>query len=59
VPQGPVRAVIEAARPLLQDQGIGLTMILRDWDAQAWQHADRGFFPFKKNIPALIGLANL
>lgn len=31
-----------------------LVKIMRDYDRQAWPHATKGFFPFKKNIPAFI-----
>ena len=32
---------------------------LRDWDRNAFPHATKGFFKFKKNIPDLINLANI
>jgi len=32
---------------------------LRDWDRNAFPHATKGFFKFKKNIPDLIDLAHI
>ncbi|MEQ8602925.1 MAG: FAD-binding domain-containing protein [Marivibrio sp.] len=58
-PQGPTREMLERARLLLAEDGVPLTYLLRDWDARAWDVADRGFFPFKKRIPELMRAAGL
>lgn len=43
------RASAEAAA-----DGVVIETVLRGWDARAWPHATRGFFPFKERIPALV-----
>ena len=51
-PVGPVASVLTAAA-----QKTGAPAIIRrmrPYDRTAWPHATRGFFPFKKNIPALL-----
>ena len=35
---------------------INYHFFLRDWDRNAFPHATKGFFNFKKNIPNLIDL---
>lgn len=53
-PVGPARARLDAAAAALAAEGLPLTMLLREWDATAWPHATRGFFPFRERIPALL-----
>lgn len=53
-PVGPTRDRLDAAAAALAGEGISLTPMLRDWDARAWPHATRGFFPFRERIPALL-----
>ena len=35
------------------------TFYLREWDSNAFQHATKGFFNFKKNISTLLNQANI
>jgi hypothetical protein len=53
-PVGPVRDRLDRLAVDLAAEGITLTRMLRSWDAQAWPHASRGFFPFRERIPALV-----
>lgn len=48
------RARAEAAR-----EGVTIETALRGWDARAWPHATRGFFPFKERIPGLVRAAGI
>jgi len=34
--------------------GLALHRLRRDWDSACWPLATRGFFPFRRNIPALL-----
>ena len=43
----------------LKELNIKYIFFLRDWDRNAFPHATKGFFKFKKNIPNLINLANI
>ena len=40
----------------LKELNINYHFFLRDWDCNAFPHATKGFFNFKKNIPNLIDL---
>ncbi|NQX03251.1 DNA photolyase [Rathayibacter sp. VKM Ac-2856] len=53
-PIGPVQERLDALRPALADAGIALVTVRRAWDGTAWPSASRGFFAFKKRIPALV-----
>jgi hypothetical protein len=53
-PVGPVRDRLDTLERDLTTEGITLTRVLRPWDAHAWPHATRGFFPFRERIPALL-----
>lgn len=53
-PVGPTRDRLDALAAALRAEGIPLHRQLRGWDARAWPHAHRGFFPFKERIPALL-----
>ncbi|KQQ03405.1 MULTISPECIES: FAD-binding domain-containing protein [unclassified Rathayibacter] len=53
-PVGPVHERLEALRSVLADEGVALVTIRRRWDSTAWPSASRGFFPFRKRIPALV-----
>ena len=53
-PVGPVRDRLDALERDLAPEGITFTRLLRPWDAHAWPHATRGFFPFRERIPALL-----
>ena len=59
-PVGPVADALAWLAPLLASEGITLVQSRREWDAQFWPYATKGFFPFKERIPAVlrqIGLA--
>ena len=43
----------------LKKLNIKFFFFLRDWDRNAFPHATKGFFKFKKNIPDLIDLAHI
>jgi len=59
VPVGPTAGAMRELSDRLADHGIVLVRALRKWDHAAWPHATRGFFPFKKRIPALLEQAGL
>eukprot|EP00752_Nemacystus_decipiens_P013199 g11688.t1 len=58
-PVGPAAERLAVVRGALAERGIALRPMLRDWDARAWVHADRGFFRFRKAIPELMRAAGL
>ena len=43
----------------LKELNINYNFFLRDWDRNAFPYAKKGFYNFKKNIPNLIGLADI
>lgn len=53
-PIGPVADAMNALEAEIEQAGLSLIRVRRSWDAAAWPHAKRGFFPFKKKIPALL-----
>lgn len=53
-PVGPVADRLALMGRALAAAGIRMVPILRPWDAAAWPHAQRGFFQFRKHIPALL-----
>lgn len=50
----PVSPAGPALAAALRAEGIPLHRQLRGWDARAWPHAHRGFFPFNERIPELL-----
>ncbi|WP_386332500.1 hypothetical protein [Sulfitobacter sediminilitoris] len=52
-PVGPMRDMLTAYRAI--DGAVPLSLFRRPLDSAAWPHATKGFFPFRKHIPALIG----
>ncbi len=48
---GPWRDVL---RPRLAEVDVPVHEMTRDWDRTLWPHAERGFFPFRKHIPAAL-----
>ncbi len=54
VPAGPTAEATAELAEALAAKAIKLVPVLRDWDRRAWPHATHGFFPFRKQIPALI-----
>lgn len=53
-PVGYAADALAAARAEAAAQGITIGTALRGWDARAWPHATRGFFPFKERIAGLV-----
>lgn len=53
-PVGPVRDRLDQLSVDIAAEGITLSRMLRPWDAHAWPHASRGFFPFRERIPELV-----
>jgi len=53
-PVGPAAEAVATLADALAKQRIRLAPVLRDYDRRAWPHATRGFFPFRKQIPALV-----
>lgn len=58
-PTGPIADVLGPLEHTLAGQGIEFKTVRRDWDEAAWPLAKRGFFPFRKHIPALLKRAGL
>ena len=58
-PVGPVADVMARLHDELSVHDLGLGLVRRDWDEQAWPHATSGFFPFRKQIPELLRRAGL
>lgn len=58
-PVGPIDDGLRKVADELAASGVELKRVRRDWDENAWPHASRGFFPFKKKIPELIEQAGL
>ena len=50
---------VENFKNKLKQLNIQYCFFLRDWDSNAFPHATKGFFKFKKNIPNLINLVNI
>ncbi|WP_244274872.1 FAD-binding domain-containing protein [Rathayibacter oskolensis] len=53
-PIGPVHERLKSLRTALAEEGVALVTVRRRWDSTAWPSASRGFFPFRKRIPALV-----
>lgn len=53
-PVGPVGERIAVLGSALAAEGITLSTVTRRWDALAWPHASRGFFPFRERIAGLL-----
>ena len=58
-PVGPIDDGLRQIADELAGSGVELRRVRRAWDDNAWPHATRGFFPFKKKIPALLEQAGL
>jgi hypothetical protein len=43
-----------AARAALKDAGLGVHVIVRDWDRLTWPYTTAGFFKVKKKIPHIL-----
>lgn|GEM_PF-2600157 len=53
-PTGYAADALDRARADAAGDGIVIETVLRGWDARAWPHATRGFFPFTERIPGLV-----
>ncbi|MEO1142909.1 MAG: deoxyribodipyrimidine photolyase, partial [Pseudomonadota bacterium] len=53
-PTGPVYETLENTRSVLENAGINLTYVRRDYDSLCWPHASKGFFKLKTKIPKLL-----
>ena len=53
-PVGPSAEAVTLLADALARQQVRLVPVLRDYDRRAWPHTSRGFFPFRKQIPALV-----
>jgi deoxyribodipyrimidine photo-lyase len=53
-PVGPVADALRHAGQALAGEGVSLVQLRRPWDQQFWPHANKGFFPFKEQIPVLL-----
>ncbi len=54
-PVSPVADRIARLKPALAAVDVALVQVMRPWDARAFPHATRGFFPFREKIPMLVG----
>lgn len=54
-PVGSVADLFAELAPRLEKEGLLLVQIRRKWDEKFWQHATKGFFPFKEKIPKILG----
>jgi deoxyribodipyrimidine photo-lyase len=57
MPVGPVRDALYPTLYLVQQQGVQIKYLARQWDALAWPHANKGFFHLKTKIPDLLRTA--
>lgn len=53
-PVGPAATAVASLSDRLAEEGIGVARVRREWDEACWPHATRGFFHFRKHIPALV-----
>ncbi|MEF2549839.1 FAD-binding domain-containing protein [Aurantimonas sp. A2-1-M11] len=53
-PVGPLADRLADIAPILAREGVVLAQTRRQWDAQFWPHAQKGFFAFRKRIPDLL-----
>jgi deoxyribodipyrimidine photo-lyase len=54
-PVGAVSNALARVAPALASEGISLIQSCRDWDTHFWPHAKKGFFPFREQIPKILG----
>ncbi|MEM9331084.1 MAG: FAD-binding domain-containing protein [Pseudomonadota bacterium] len=58
-PMGPVQNRLETVAPVLEEAGITLLRVKRDYDVHSWPYATRGFFKMKEKIPTLLNKLDL
>jgi len=56
---GPMRDLLDAARPGTEAAGVTLVERVRPWDRAFHPHASKGFFKLKQKIPAVLGALGL
>ena len=54
VPTGPVNDVLRETRKALDEAGIRIVMLSRQYDRETWPFASRGYFKLKKQIGSVI-----
>lgn len=54
VTRGPLHDWLSDTAKPLQQRGIALSELRRDWDTRFWPHATAGFFKVKQQIPRLM-----
>ncbi|MEM9334787.1 MAG: FAD-binding domain-containing protein [Pseudomonadota bacterium] len=54
VPTGPVNDVLNACGKTMDDAGIRMVMMSRQYDRETWPFASRGYFKLKKQIGSVI-----
>ncbi|MFW5815317.1 MAG: FAD-binding domain-containing protein [Wenzhouxiangella sp.] len=58
-PVGPLADGLDRLAGELDQRAVTLYRVGNDWDARAWPHAVKGFFPFRKKIPRLLEQAGV
>ena len=58
-PTGPTADAIKKVVPLLLENQIEISYILREWDKEIWPFANKGFFKVKKKIPKILESLNI
>ena len=53
-PVGRIADGLHDAAETLRAEGKSLTRVSRTWDGRFWPRANKGFFAFKQDIPAMI-----
>jgi deoxyribodipyrimidine photo-lyase len=53
-PVGPVADSLHRIAPTLAHEGIAIVQKRRAWDSSFWPHAQKGFFPFRAQIPRIL-----
>ena len=54
VPVGTSRDALRPAMRALEDAGVRVCEVRREWDELLWPHATAGFFKLKKQIPSVV-----
>ena len=54
MPIGPSADALATAKPVLSQEGITISQIIRPWDRHIWPYANRGFFKVKKKMASIL-----
>ncbi len=54
-PTGPAATRLASLESALDDAGVALIRLRRDYDEDAWPYAGRGYFKLKRQVPELLG----